>query len=163
MVIFNKMLGEHVEAVPHLFTRAAEHDVSLNTKKAEVRAADGKARRTSGFGEPLQSTLSNRPGYASRSVISLLKKDYLWVWTTAHSDAFTNARLALYDLSDLAFYDPSHPTALHVDAFLLHGLGFVLKQKKAGGQWKMIQAGSRFLFATETRYAMIELECLGAT
>jgi len=49
-----------------------------------------------------------------------------------------------------------------VDASRLHGLGFVLKQKKAEGQWKMIQAGSRFLSAAETRYAMIELECLGA-
>ena len=43
---------------------------------------------------------------------------------------------------------------MHMDASRLHGLGFVLKQEKAGGQWRLVQAGSRFLSAAG--------ECLGA-
>ena len=193
ILVFSKTWGEHVEAVRHLFARAAEHDVSLNTRKVQF------AQHTVKFGgyvvsenhfkpdpeltdairrfpEPKNSTdlraffglcqqvgnFSNRISTALGPLAPLLKKGYLWEWTTTHSDAFTNARSALSDIDQLAFYDPAHPTALHVDASRLHGLGFVLKQKKAGDQWRMVQAGSRFLSAAETRYAMIELECLGA-
>ena len=49
-----------------------------------------------------------------------------------------------------------------MDASRLHGLGFILKQRQDTGQWKMVQAGSRFLSPAEQRYAMIELECLAA-
>ena len=42
------------------------------------------------------------------------------------------------------------------------GQGFVLLQRAKGsdGKWKTVQAGSRFLTGTESRYAVIELECL---
>jgi transposase InsO family protein len=86
----------------------------------------------------------------------------LWEWTTTHEDAFLKARKALSEMHDLAFYDQNRPTALHVDASRLFGLGFILKQKDAEGSWRMVQAGSRYLSETESRYAMIELECLGA-
>ena len=193
ILVFSKTWDEHTEAVRHLLARAAEHDVSLNTRKVQF------AQQTVKFGgyvvsenhfkpdpeltdairkfpEPKNSTdlraffglcqqvgnFSNRISTALGPLAPLLKKGYLWEWTTAHSDAFTNARSALSDIDKLAFYHPAHPTALHVDASRLHGLEFVLKQKKAGGQWRMVQAESRFLSAVETRYAMIELECLGA-
>jgi hypothetical protein len=92
----------------------------------------------------------------------LLKKDLTWEWTTTHEKAFLKAREALYETHDLAFYDQKWPTALHVDALRLFGLGFILKQKDANGSWRMVQAGSRYLSEAESRYAMIELECLGA-
>ena len=38
----------------------------------------------------------------------------------------------------------------------------MLKQQQPNNEWKLVQAGSRFLSDAETRYAMIELECLGA-
>lgn len=62
----------------------------------------------------------------------------------------------------MAFYDAGLPTDLRVDASLLNGLGFVLKQQGDDGIWKTVQAGSRFLSSAESRYAMIELECLAA-
>ncbi len=42
------------------------------------------------------------------------------------------------------------------------GLGFVLLQKSAEpeAEWKIVQAGSRFLSDVEGRYAVVELECL---
>lgn len=52
--------------------------------------------------------------------------------------------------------------ARRVDASCLNGLGFVLKQQHADNRCNMVQAGSRFLSDVETRYAMIELECLSA-
>ena len=42
------------------------------------------------------------------------------------------------------------------------GLGFILRQQNKDGSWNVVQAGSRFLSDAETRYAMIELECLAA-
>ena len=51
---------------------------------------------------------------------------------------------------------------MYVDASRLRGLGFVLRQQSLDGKWNVVQAGSRFLSDAENRYAMIELECLGA-
>ena len=55
------------------------------------------------------------------------------------------------------------PTKLCTDASR-HGLGFILQQKNPDGKWNLIQAGSRFLSDTESRYAsqyaIIELEML---
>ena len=92
----------------------------------------------------------------------LLKSSYTWEWTALHDDAFRRARGLLCVPPCLAFYDPALPTALHVDTSRLYGLGFLLKQKGADGRWKLIQDGSRFLSSAESRYAMIELECLAA-
>ena len=105
---------------------------------------------------------SNKIAAALEPLSPLLKKSYTWEWTTTHDDAFKKARDTLANVPDLAFYDPALPTALHVDASRLFGLGFVLKQQHADGKWNMVQAGSRFLSDAETRYAMIELECLAA-
>lgn len=66
-------------------------------------------------------------------------------------------------MPELAFYDPNRPTTLFTDASLLNGLGFILKQCATSGTRQMVQAGSRFLRPFETRYAMIELECLASS
>jgi hypothetical protein len=82
--------------------------------------------------------------------------------TTQHDVAFDAAKVLFSTVSDLAFYDPSRPASLHVDASGLNGLGFLLKQCDAKNVWRVVQAGSHFLSSAETRYAMIELECLGS-
>ena len=60
------------------------------------------------------------------------------------------------------YYDQSQPKELFSDASCLRGLGFILKQQQSDGQWRMVQAGSRFITPAESRYAMIELGNLGA-
>jgi hypothetical protein len=70
--------------------------------------------------------------------------------------------LSSTSISKLAFYNPARPTSLHVDASRLIGLGFILRQQQTDGSWIVVQAGSRFLSDAESRYAMIELECLAA-
>ena len=77
------------------------------------------------------------------------KKNFIWEWTEVHEKAFRAARAALSTVQSLTFYDPKRPTALHVDASRLHGLGFVLKQQQPDGSWQMVQAGSRFLSDAE--------------
>ncbi len=61
----------------------------------------------------------------------------------------------------LAYFDANKETRLHTDASTV-GLGFVLLQKSAEpeAEWKIVQAGSRFLSDVEGRYAVVELECL---
>ena len=71
-----------------------------------------------------------------------------------------NARKALTTAPTLSYFDLGK-NRKHTDASRL-GLGFVLLQrdKDSDEEWKTVQAGSRFLTDTETRYAVIELECL---
>ena len=59
----------------------------------------------------------------------------------------------------LSFFDATRPSRLCTDASR-HGLGFILQQRTSEGIWTLIQAGSRFLTDTESRYAVIELEML---
>ncbi len=63
---------------------------------------------------------------------------------------------------DLAFWVVKRQTSLHVDASRLNGLGFLLKQLDDSKVWRVVQAAFRFLSSAESRYAMIELECLSA-
>lgn len=78
----------------------------------------------------------------------LLKKGFQWEWTSAHEEAFNKAGTALSKISELTFYDTARPTALHVTD---------------GRGRRVVQADLRFSADPETRYAMIQLECLAAS
>ena len=97
-----------------------------------------------GLVEPLRTLLSS-------------KSDFLW--TENHQQAFETARTMLSTPPALQYFDGNKPLSLHTDASRLNGLGFVLRQK-VDGDWRVVQAGSRFLTDTESRYATIELEML---
>ena len=92
---------------------------------------------------PLQPLLSSR-------------NDFLW--TANHETAFEHAKHVLSSTPTLAFFDLRKEMRLYTDAST-PGIGFFLLQKHED-DWKFIQAGSRFLMDTESRYAVIELECL---
>ena len=83
-----------------------------------------------------------------------------FTWTPIHEEAFTHAKKILVTAPTLAYFDVSKETRLHTDASTV-GIGFVLMQRPKGSQqsWKTVQAGSRFLTDTDSRYAVIELEC----
>ncbi len=87
------------------------------------------------------------------------RNDFLW--TPDHDQAFQHAKEMLVTAPTLAYFDQKKETHLYTDASTL-GIGFVLMQKQDGsdGEWKTVQAGSRFLTNTKSRYAVIELECL---
>jgi hypothetical protein len=91
----------------------------------------------------------------------LLQKNSCYLWLPEHEQAFNEAKRRLSSPPVLTYFAVNRPTLLATDASRLHGLGFVLLQM-VDGVWKTVQAGSRFLTPTESRYAMIELEALGA-
>ena len=85
------------------------------------------------------------------------KNDF--TWAADHDHAFTTIKQSLTVAPILSFFDATRPSRLCTDASR-HGLGFVLQQRTPEGTWTLIQAGSRFLTDTESRYAVIELEML---
>jgi transposase InsO family protein len=121
---------------------------------SEMRAFHGLCQQVGNFSDDLAPVL--------RPLAPLLRKEFVWEWTMQHEKDFKAARESLSSSSELSFYDSAAPTSLHVDASRLRGLGFILRQQKADGSWNVVQAGSRFLSDAESRYAMIELECLAA-
>jgi len=89
----------------------------------------------------------------------LLKTKNVFVWDTAHEEAFTKAKAAIMSPLVLDFFDPTRETRVCTDASR-KGLGFVCQQFD-GSSWRLIYAGSQCLTAAESRYAIIELEMLG--
>ena len=90
---------------------------------------------------------------------SLLSTKNEFVWSSEHDQALAHAKTHLTGAPTLAFFDATKPTRLCTDASR-QGLGFILQQQSPTGKWGLIQAGSRFLTAAESRYAVIELELL---
>ena len=133
-------------------TRAIEQ-FPCPTDKTDLRSFNGLFQQVGLFSDDLLTFLTFSP---------LLKKQPALVWLADHDKAFVSARRLLSQVPALAYYNPSRPTTLFTDASHLRGLGFILKQQQTDGQWRMVQAVSRFIVPVESRYAMIELECIGA-
>ena len=91
----------------------------------------------------------------------LLKKDVTWRWLHEHKVAFEKTKEILTSDLVMKAFDPKLPTSLMSDASRLFGLGYVLLQHESDGRPRLICCGSRSLSDPETRYATIELECLG--
>ena len=91
--------------------------------------------------------------------LSSTKNDF--VWGADHTKAFKLAKESLTQVPILSYFDTTKLTKLMTNASC-KGLGFVLQQMH-GDKWRIIQAGSRFLSDTETRYVNIEKEMLGVT
>jgi hypothetical protein len=90
----------------------------------------------------------------------LHKKSNQFMWLPEHEEAFSKVKQYLSSGQTLAYYNPKLKTRLSSDASRLNGPGFVLKQKQSDGNWKPVQAGSRFLTTAEVNYAMVKLELL---
>ena len=86
---------------------------------------------------------------------SLLKKDSLFIWEADHEHHLNTLKNELTDQSVLAFYDPSVPLTLEVDASI-KGLGAALKQNN-----KPVAFASKALTQTQAGYSNIEREALG--
>ena len=189
VLVFDEDLTSHVNHVRQFLQRCEERGISLGRDKfqfcqTEVEFAgfhlsqdgyhisDDITQAINNFPTPSSRTdlrsffgLVNQLTGSSDSVSSALapirpllstRNDFLW--DTTHTESFLKAKQVLTTAPTLAFYDVSRPTRILTDTSRL-GLGFVLQQEHHG-EWKLIQAGSRFLTDTETRYAVIELELL---
>ena len=93
---------------------------------------------------------------------ALLQKGVAFVWTPEHEQAFNAAKECLTSPLVVKPFNPKLPLELLTDASRLHGLGYMLLQKENDSSHRMIRCGSRSLTPAESRYAVIELECLAA-
>ena len=118
----------------------------------DLRSFMGLANQLADFSPDIAS--------AAASLRPLMSPKRAFVWTPNHDQAFESVKKALSSPPVLAPFDPALPTALQTDASRLYGLGYALLQDHGGGQFRLVQCGSRFLTDTETRYATIELELL---
>ena len=193
VVIFDQDEQEHVEHVRQILQRCQEKNISLNKDKFRFNQTEvpftGFKLTPEGYSinSDITAAISTfpTPGTDLRSFFGLTNqlassisqisnilaplKPLLstrndFVWTEVHDSAFQNARRALTTAPTLTYFDLGKETCLHTDASRM-GIGFVLRQqaKHSNEEWKTVQASSRFLTDTETRYVVIELECLAVT
>ena len=85
-----------------------------------------------------------------------------WTWGESQTVAFNEIKQLLISAPVLALYDYKLPATVASDASK-YGLGAVLKQQQADGDWRPAVFVSQALSATEHRYAPIEKESLGVT
>ena len=102
---------------------------------------------------------SNQLSKAAEPLRDLMKSRNAFLWTPNHEAAFEETKNVLCSPPILAPFDPKLLTMLQTDASRLKGLGFALLQMH-GDDWKLTQAGSRFITDTKSRCAMVELELL---
>ena len=132
---------------------AAINDFPMPTNRTDLRSFMGLVNQ---FGE-----FTPRLADVTQPLRPLLKTSNEFVWDDTHTGAFTRTKDLLVSPPVLAYFQPGLETRLETDASRTNGLGYALMQRH-GNDWRLVQCGSRFITDTESRYAMVELECLGA-
>ena len=89
----------------------------------------------------------------------LTKQGVDWVWGSAQVMAFAAVKAEVARAPCLARYDVAKDTILEMDASR-SGLGAAMYQIQADGSKRLVCAAAKALTSAETRYAVIELECL---
>ena len=189
IVIYDNNTSDHAAHVRQFLQRCVEKNIALNLDKCQFfqPAVTFAGFRLSSDGYQVDTTITtailqypkpntrtdlrsffglvNQLSSSTDAIAALLtplrpllstKNDFLW--SSDHDEAFTKAKASLTKPPVLSFFNLNHPTRLSTDASR-QGLGFILQQQ-SNNKWTLIQAGSRFLTDTESRYAVIELEML---
>ena len=89
-------------------------------------------------------------------MVKVQKKVFQWL--EEHTQAFEIIKDIILKFPIRAHFDPNLPTILETDASRLKGMGYVLMQLHTDGQYKLIEAGSRWLTPAEQNYGMTSLE-----
>ena len=189
-LVYDTDFESHVNHVRDVLQRARAHGITLSPKKFVfgVSAVDFcgyrvssegwtvDAEKTSAIREfPIPANITDLRSFfglvnqcnefcpkiaeLSQPLRPLLKPSNEFVWDQCHTEAFDSIRSALTSPPVLAYFKLDQPIRLETDASALNGLGFALWQHQ-DNHWRLLQCGSRFLTDTESRYAIIELECL---
>ena len=193
IVIFDKDPQQHVMHVKQFLQRCKERQISINKEKWKFRCTEvtfaGFCLSPEGYqlDSLITAAISQFPTPTTRTELQsfmglvnqlasgtnaiaglmapfrpLLSTKNEFLWTVEHDQAVMKAKECLTTAPVLAFFDIAKPTRLCTDASR-QGLGFILQQQGADGTWHLVQAGSRYLTDTESRYAVIELELLAVT
>lgn len=188
-LVYDTDKGQHVERVRQFLQRCKERGISLCKEKFKFcleaidfagfhlskdgyRLSPDITKAITEFPTPASITdlrsflgLVNQLAGTSDKIAEvtgplrpLLSSKNSFIWDQQHETAFQATKSALSTAPIMAFYDATRPTRLLTDASRL-GVGFVLQQQQES-VWLTVQAGSRFLTDTESRYAVIELEML---
>ena len=190
VVIYDGDKDTHTEHVRQFLHRCEERGISLNKDKFQFcqehvefagfnlsedgyKVSSDITKAIADFPSPATRTdlrsffgLVNQLSGSSSQIANvmaplrpLLQSKNEFLWDANQESTFKTAKKTLVSSPTLTYFDGEAPTRLVTDASRL-GLGFVLQQQHQG-DWKLVQAGSRFLTDTESRYAVIELELLG--
>lgn len=189
VVIYDSNEDEHADHVRQFLQRCTDKKIALNKEKCafsqeEVTFA-GFTLSANGYSvdKSIIAAISKFPTPANRTDLRsffglvnqlsastptiagllaplrpLLSTKNEFMWSSELEAAFGSVKQSLTSAPILSYFDPVRPTRLCTDASR-QGLGFILQQK-SGDSWTLIQAHSRFLSDTESRYAVIELELL---
>ena len=188
-VIYDSNIADHLTHVEQFLQRCAENNIALNMEKCQFFKSEvtfaGFQLSSRGYkvDPSITEAITRYPIPANRTDLRsfmglvnqlststhtlaslltpfrpLLSTKNEFVWSSHHQEAFAKVKTSLTTSPLLSFFDMTKPTRLSTDASR-QGLGFVLQQQ-TGGEWTLVQAGSRFLSDAETRYAVIELEML---
>ena len=87
-------------------------------------------------------------------------KGTVFRWLPEHQFEFEHLKRVLSESLLNHHFDPNKPVHLLTDASRQYGLGFALCQY-VNEKPVIIMCGSKSLSATQSRYATVELECLG--
>ena len=186
-VIYDSIITDRISHVQQFLERCVENNIALNTEKCQFFKTQvtfaGFQLSSSGYkiDPAITEAITKYPKPANQSDLHsfiglvnqlstctnilealftplrpLLSTINEFLWSDHHQEAFTNIKKSLTASPLLSFFDMTKPTRLSTDASRQR-LGFVLQQL-TGEEWTLVQAGSRFLSDTETRYAVIELE-----
>ena len=90
----------------------------------------------------------------------LIRSKDTWEWTERHTVALTDIKNYLSSAGVMAYWRPDTETRLTTDASPV-GLGAILEQRQAEGEFRPIAYASRSLSDVERRYSQTEKEGLG--
>ncbi len=158
--------------------KLAQHEVKFAgymVTSEGIKADEGKLKAIKNFPKPTNITdlrsflglVEQLAGFtkgaaeAMQPLRPLLSSKNEFYWTCDHDRAFEASKAVMLSPPVLTTFDPTRPTRLETDAARTKGLGYALLQKGKDDHWKLIEAKSRFISDTESRYAMVELELLG--
>ncbi len=190
IILHDENLESHIMRVRTFLERCRANGITLNPKKAKVaqqsvkfagfvvsqngiEADPDKIKAIRHFPKPTNLTdlrsfvglveqlagFSDEVAKVMRPLRPLLSKRSEFYWTHEHDRAFEETKQVLTKPPILATFDPTLPTMLQTDASRINGLGYALLQKQEN-IWRLIEANSRFISPTESRYAMVEMELL---
>ena len=190
IMVASENLDDHLKYVREVFQRCRDNGITVNKEKLSIAkneahfvgfefSEDGiqynptKIDAIQDFPPPTNITelrsflgMCNQLGgfvhdlsMATNPLRSLLRSRTAFVWNDDHQAAFEISKATLLSPPVLAIFDMTKPTRLLTDASRKHGLGFIMQQQH-GDNWRLVQAGSRYINETEAGYSMIELELL---
>lgn len=190
IIIFAQNQEEHNKILKMLLTRLRDKNLTLNKDKCEfnktelifmghtlshrgLKIDENKVRAVMATEKPKNpsevKSFLGLVNFCSKFIANfatlaeplrkLTRKDVVWQWTEEQQRAFDTLKQSLVSTDVMAYYNPEAETNLVVDGSPF-GVGAILNQKQADGNFRPVAYASRTLTAVERRYSQTEREAL---